>query len=611
MADPQMRRILFNSNVLLPSSHLRFQSDKRGGVAILFALSLLPLAAGMALAVDYGRAVAVKAQLQGAADSAAIAALTYGDTNPAQLKSRAQSMFDANNDGFQDVAISEVKRIPTADGIRVEVYAALPAGFAAILGIDNIDLKVTSEARSSTSDLELALVLDNTGSMSASMSDLRSAATDLVNTVFDSASGSSQLKVAVVPYVGTVNVGNDSTALSWMDTSGMALIHGISMEQRYFGYEPGCTYTPGDPADDPGSGVTGSIWKMFPKFAHGLMQVFGVASAHAATAGDVPSPYIFADPCWISSPSFVNHFDLFNEIPNASWKGCVLARQEPYDVTDEAPSTGNPDTLFVPWFWPDETDNAALAADGYTWTTDNDYLPDRADLRDAIPDVDGNVPGKFTDDWVGWGRNIPMKYNGTAGTIDETGPDTLGPNKACPDPILPLTSTKATITDKIAALTHWNSSGTNSAVGLAWGWRVLSPTEPFTEGSDYGDTRKAIVLMTDGSNNIDPKPEVSNLSHYSAYGYLQEWSKSRVDPQTYDAFTSYADSRLAQVCANAKAEGIAIYTVAFGVTDSATLAQLSACASEPAYAYTADTATALNSAFQNIAVSLSKLRLTE
>jgi hypothetical protein len=51
---------------------------------------------------------------------------------------------------------------------------------------------------------------------------------------------------------------------------------------------------------------------------------------------------------------------------------------------------------------------------------------------------------------------------------------------------------------------HWSGGGTNQAEGLAWGWRVLSPSAPFTEGRPYNDpsdpVRKVIVLMTDGEN---------------------------------------------------------------------------------------------------------------
>ncbi len=57
-----------------------------------------------------------------------------------------------------------------------------------------------------------------------------------------------------------------------------------------------------------------------------------------------------------------------------------------------------------------------------------------------------------------------LKYNGTTngGTIDiaENGPDQMGPNKGCPDPIVPLTASTSTLTNAIANLTHKNAGGT-------------------------------------------------------------------------------------------------------------------------------------------------------
>ena len=38
------------------------------------------------------------------------------------------------------------------------------------------------------------------------------------------------------------------------------------------------------------------------------------------------------------------------------WKGCVRQRNEPYDLQEDTPSTGTPDTLFTPFFAPDEPD---------------------------------------------------------------------------------------------------------------------------------------------------------------------------------------------------------------------------------------------------------------
>lgn len=50
---------------------------QRGGVALIFALFLVPLMAFMGLAVDFGRIYIVKSELQGAADACALAAALH------------------------------------------------------------------------------------------------------------------------------------------------------------------------------------------------------------------------------------------------------------------------------------------------------------------------------------------------------------------------------------------------------------------------------------------------------------------------------------------------------------------------------------------------------
>jgi hypothetical protein len=100
------------------------------------------------------------------------------------------------------------------------------------------------------------------------------------------------------------------------------------------------------------------------------------------------------------------------------------------------------------------------------------------------------------------------------------------------------------------------------------------------------------------------------LSHYSAYGFLEQVGESRLADKTFAGFKAHTDQRLLEVCQNAKAEGITIYTVAFGITDDATLDLLRSCATAPPMAYTADTAAELVSAFRNVASHLTPLRLS-
>ena len=64
--------------------------------------------------------------------------------------------------------------------------------------------------------MELALVLDNTGSMWGSPFDtMKAAAHELVNIIYGEAETHPNLYVAVVPYVATVNIGSART--SWLE----------------------------------------------------------------------------------------------------------------------------------------------------------------------------------------------------------------------------------------------------------------------------------------------------------------------------------------------------------------------------------------------------------
>ena len=97
-----------------------------------------------------------------------------------------------------------------------------------------------------------------------------------------------------------------------------------------------------------------------------------------------------------------------------------------------------------------------------------------------------------------------------------------------------------------------------------WGWRTLSPGQPFTEGKSYTspNNRKVIILMTDGQNNLGGTNNF-NMSYYSSYGYAV---KGRLGQATSDnnILTSLLDDRTQTACTNAKAAGVLIYTIALG-----------------------------------------------
>ena len=91
---------------------------------------------------------------------------------------------------------------------------------------------------------------------------------------------------------------------------------------------------------------------------------------------------------------------------------------------------------------------------------------------------------------------------------------TEGPWKGCAKTsIVPMTYKRANVEAGITAMVA--AGNTLIAEGIAWGWRVLSPTEPFTKVeastsfpadtiSTYHHPRwlKIMVVMTDGDNDI-------------------------------------------------------------------------------------------------------------
>jgi hypothetical protein len=166
-----------------------------------------------------------------------------------------------------------------------------------------------------------------------------------------------------------------------------------------------------------------------------------------------------------------------------------------------------------------------------------------------------------------------------------------GPNIYCPQqPIVPLTSDETFL--DTAALNMTASGATLGNFGMVWGWRVLSPEEPYSEGTEYDDEEwdKVALIMTDGVNTM------SNV--YSAYGRSNEHGIDATD----------LDDRLAEICQAMMDDDIIVYAVTFddGVDDD-TKDLFRDCASTPANYYDAPDQDELIDVFEKIARELSNL----
>ena len=181
-------------------------------------------------------------------------------------------------------------------------------------------------------------------------------------------------------------------------------------------------------------------------------------------------------------------------------------------------------------------------------------------------------------------NNLKQVYNGTKfiGVMDAW----------CGSEVMPLTN------DKVALASHISSLYANDVTyipeGVMWGWRMLTKDAPFTEAKQPTPSKpvhKIMVIMTDGENQTSADIPANPTHNSSNFGQADDWTT--------------------EACTKAKADGIEIYSVTFGLDIPTSAKQIiSGCASDPSHYYDAGNAGKLISAFQAIASKIGAVRLT-
>jgi Flp pilus assembly protein TadG len=271
-----------------------------------------------------------------------------------------------------------------------------------------------------------------------------------------------------------------------------------------------------------------------------------------------------------------NRWDVIDSMQYEYWDGCVEARDIPYDIEDVEPNPANPETLFVPYFAPDEP--------SYYSGFSNSYMSDGTGSSNLL---------------------FRLRNSGKYAGVNPSG---AASNWGCTArPITPLTQSRAVIDDAIDDMIA--SGTTNIPIGISWGVRVLSPQEPFTQGNawDDDDTIKAMVILTDGQNVINGRSNF-NYSDYSGYGYIREGRLGVITSSSW-ALRNALDDRTEAACAYARAQGIRVYTITFQVNSSSTQQMMRDCASHPSLYFNSPSNDALRDAFELIAGDLTNLRL--
>ncbi len=201
----------------------RLWRAEAGNVAMIFGIALPVLIVMGGAALDLQRAAVARSSAQNAADAAVLAAAASRSQELDEMTGVVETYLAHNLDTrhLQAPPTSSVDEPRTAH-LRVQLRGAVPTMFLGIIGIQEMPVVVSATAtRGAAEEVELALVLDNTWSMSerdssgtAKIDALKSASRLLVNELMQRDDG--KVRIGVVPYADYVNVGVHNRSQPWV-----------------------------------------------------------------------------------------------------------------------------------------------------------------------------------------------------------------------------------------------------------------------------------------------------------------------------------------------------------------------------------------------------------
>jgi Flp pilus assembly protein TadG len=200
-------------------SHWR--TDQRGVTAISVSLIIMPVLVVLSLATDYALVTRQRSALQHIVDAAAIAMARdsdIGTLSPGQVNTRATQYAQAMA-STTPVEGLNVSATVSATEIHIDAGGNVRLNFGAFLGQDTMAVSTAvTVQRAIARSLEVALALDNTGSMNdaGKIVELKKAVKAMVAYLNDPSRNQGQIKMAMVPFNTNVRINPAHIATSYL-----------------------------------------------------------------------------------------------------------------------------------------------------------------------------------------------------------------------------------------------------------------------------------------------------------------------------------------------------------------------------------------------------------
>jgi Flp pilus assembly protein TadG len=607
-----------------------FTRATSANVAMMFGLSLLPLAMAAGAGLDYAQAMMVHANMMDALDASALAVGSQINDTTVDPNKLAQDVFNANYKGPGSPVVT-----PQINGqsVSVSASAAVSTTLLALVGMPNINVSASSLVVWGQTKLWVSLVLDNTGSMTqtdstglSKIAALKDASHQLLAKLQTAAASGNpgDVQVAIIPFAKDVNVmtqnnGTSNLSAAWIDwsdwegpvqaTSNTRLPTSTDGPGTNCPWSSGCLAGPGSTSSVskiPSSGTyTGYICPdamssadpgMAGHYYNGCYT--SVPQSTLVTVTTVASPMKDQFACKTisnvnngaaSCPESAN-FPKSNGSANTTTTTNTIAGYSGNSTSSTGPTTSNSNTNNG-----SQSCSTRSGVTTCTWTRTVTYT------STAVTTV--KTAANFAHTWVA----LNHSYWGGC-VMDRNQNDDV--NDATPGNKFPAENSQSCAVATVMTLNYiWDSTtdpspgknqnlsakidsmvangGTNQTVGLVHGMQAQMTGDPYNAPVLPGNTTRYIILLSDGLNTMD------------------RWYGDGTNQSTQ------VDTREGLACTNAKNQGFIIYTLFVDLNGTqGNSAALKSCATDSSKYYDLTQSSQIVTAFNQIADQITNLRVS-
>ena len=607
----------------------RLLSDARGNVALMFGLTLPVLVLITVGGVDVHRASTVRANLQDALDAAALAAARSPYTDPEDLTEVGLASLRANLNAYPDILLLEESatfelsedQVVIANA-RVNVKTLVANIFLPPYGQfmdEYIPVGAHSEVNRSSKNLEVALVLDITGSMSGSkIESLKDAADELVDMVVQDLQTPFYSKMAIVPYSMGVNLGSYANSARGTPTGSRSISAAAWATGTAKSISGITRASTGVVTTSANHGLVSNDY-VWIRNVDGMDEVNDRAYRVQKINNKKFSLQSWNGSSWVTvNTNGYDSYDGDGEVRECLLSDCAVR------VTANGHGLNNGDGVYI------------TGVNGMTQVNNRPYVVANVTTNTYSIGVNGAEWGNYSSggsSWCGEDGCQWRVFRNTSGTLrafeistcasertgaaaytdatpasNRVGRNYPAPGHGCPGAVIrPLSSSKSTLKNLIDDLEIGGS--TAGQIGAAWGWYAVSPgfnsLWPSASAGAYDDNdlMKAVVIMTDGEFNTPYCTGVIAADAGSGSG-------SASDHINCNATNGDPYDQTAALCVAMRAQGVVVYTVGFQMNVNGRGAQvLNGCASSGSAFLPANGAD-LSEAFKAIGRDITRLRIS-